>query len=368
MPVGELSEVTDGEHAQPCPRAVYQYQHRQFPRRSSRTGGIKPGSDGVVGHCQPGLDLDAEHVMGHVFLAAGVREVALAAKDASHVAFIALGPLLVVTTTRACSAHGSHYGARTPSLPDPYFILSLAIGLAPFPTEGVPSSDMTTPDFDAETHTYTVDGVIIPGVTAIIGQALGLYDGVPSEILERASKRGIAVHAITEAADRLGTEIIVTSNSDDPFVSGCIGGWYQFLEDHRPHCLVIEHRVYHPTYGYCGTIDRVAVIGGEAGVLDIKTTSELHPETGVQLAAYLEAAKLEFPQLTKRWAVQLKPDGTYTFHEYTNERDLATFLACLQIQLWREEVTPLRRKLSGVSVGATAHAETLTWIQGAKNQ
>src|SRR5690606_40991357 len=69
-----------------------------------------------------------------------------------------------------------------------------------------------------------------------------------------------------------------------------------FLYDYRPKWTGIEERVYHPIYGYAGTADRFGVMDGLAGVLDVKTTSRIHNETGVQLAAYLEAANTQLPK------------------------------------------------------------------------
>ena len=65
-----------------------------------------------------------------------------------------------------------------------------------------------------------------------------------------------------------------------------LAAYADFLADHLPRYLAIEQRVYSPTFGFAGTLDRVAIIDGRCGVLDLKCTSRLHPETGLQLAAY----------------------------------------------------------------------------------
>lgn len=223
----------------------------------------------------------------------------------------------------------------------------------PFADAGDAMSDM---HFDPSTHTYSVDGEIIPGVTSIMS-ILGLYDGVPSEVLERASERGLNVHWLTELLDTAAMPIEVAEEYE-PYVAA----WGQFRDDYGVTFHAIEERVYHPRYGYAGTIDRIATINDCVGVLDIKTTSRLHPETGVQLAAYAEAWNEErsIPFVTHRWAVQLKGDGSYEFKEYTREDDLATFLACLQIHLWKEGVKS-QRKSSGRQITAYAQAEVLEW-------
>lgn len=45
--------------------------------------------------------------------------------------------------------------------------------------------------FDEETHTYSIDGNTVPSVTQLLGNN---YQNVNKYVLERASKRGIAIH------------------------------------------------------------------------------------------------------------------------------------------------------------------------------
>lgn len=213
-------------------------------------------------------------------------------------------------------------------------------------------------DFDAETHTYRVNGEVVPGVTSII-RCLSDFTGVPVERLERAGERGSAVHLLTEMSDKGGLRYRITVPEE---YAAYVEAWHAFTKDYRPKFLGIEERLYHPEMGYCGTADRIAVIDGEAGILDLKTTWRLHPECGVQLAAYLEAANtMRQQKLTRRWAIQLRNDGTYDFQEFTRESDWNTFLACLQIYLWKME-TSTGRHGNGVQLLAKEHAEALEWL------
>lgn len=56
-----------------------------------------------------------------------------------------------------------------------------------------------TLEFDEETHTYLVDGVIVPSVTQILKVRFGhKYDGINKDVLNRAAQRGTAIHKAIE--------------------------------------------------------------------------------------------------------------------------------------------------------------------------
>ena len=64
-----------------------------------------------------------------------------------------------------------------------------------------------TLEFDEETHTYLVDGIIVPSVTQLLkDQFQHKYDGVPEEVLKRASQRGTEVHEAIERYIKTGEE------------------------------------------------------------------------------------------------------------------------------------------------------------------
>ena len=56
-----------------------------------------------------------------------------------------------------------------------------------------------TLEYDDESHTYIVDGLIVPSVTQILGVKFGnKYAGVNRSTLERAANRGTAIHEAIE--------------------------------------------------------------------------------------------------------------------------------------------------------------------------
>ena len=186
--------------------------------------------------------------------------------------------------------------------------------------------------FDAAAHRYTKDGILVPNVTGVLEPIID-YAGVPAWTLERARQIGSAVHLATELDDRddlvedsVATEIV-------PYLDA----WRRFRLETGFVPETIEERVFSPRHWYAGALDRSgpAPDNGDPSLFDIKSTSTLMPSTGPQLAAYLEARNYRRKDKVKRrFAVQLKPDGTYRLQEYKDKADFSVFLACLTLHNW----------------------------------
>lgn len=186
-------------------------------------------------------------------------------------------------------------------------------------------------EFCADTHTYTVDGLVRPNVTRVIAP-LESWAGVPSSVLEYASRRGTLVHLATQLLD----EDDLDEDTLDPALRPYLDAYRRFLEDARPEWSGIEMRVHHSDFGYCGTLDRCGVLHGLKGapesVVDIKAVAKVSPATGVQTAAY-DAALPQDRRRKKRhrYALQLKQDGTYRLHPFTERTDFDVFVSCLNL-------------------------------------
>lgn len=60
-------------------------------------------------------------------------------------------------------------------------------------------------EFFEREHLYLVDGIITPSITQILNVKFGgKYDGIPAEILDAASKKGVALHAAIEDYAKTG--------------------------------------------------------------------------------------------------------------------------------------------------------------------
>lgn len=77
-------------------------------------------------------------------------------------------------------------------------------------------------------------------------------------------------------------------------------------------------------------------------MVDIKSSTSLWPAVGPQTAAYARA----FDPLTggslRRYAVQLRGDGSYVCKEYRDADDFAVFSSLLALRTWcgRHSITP----------------------------
>lgn len=137
----------------------------------------------------------------------------------------------------------------------------------------------TTLEYDDETHTYLVDGVIVPSVTQILGVRFkGKYANVDKETLENAAHRGTFIHKSIEEYIK-GAEIELKEVRN-----------FRFLMD-RHNLKPIESEV--PVILWkdepiaAGRLDLVLDHDGETALGDIKTTSSLDKEyLGYQLNLY----------------------------------------------------------------------------------
>lgn len=181
--------------------------------------------------------------------------------------------------------------------------------------------------FDPTNHTYWLGPKKLPGVTSVL-KVLGGYEGIPTNILRKASERGTAVHRVTELDDA-GTLDYATL---DESLMGYLMAWHRFKDEKKPEIFDAEVPGHHPKLLYAGTRDRRLRIGKKVGVLDIKSSYMLMPTTGPQTAAYKEifnATADKADLLACRWGLKLKPDGTYELHEYRDPGDWNTFVSCL---------------------------------------
>jgi hypothetical protein len=190
----------------------------------------------------------------------------------------------------------------------------------------------TQPDINLDaSHVYRVGGLVVPGVTSVLGQ-VDTLGGIPAAALEYARERGVAVHLATQLHDEGDLDWSSLDETIEPYVLA----WVQFLKDTEFEVTEIEKLVYSDRHRYCGTLDRKGLLYGEPTVLDIKCVAVLSPVTGLQTAAYAEADRPnQRTKAARRAAVQLKPDGTYRWQEYTEKTDFSVFLSLLQLANWR---------------------------------
>ncbi|MBX9755844.1 MAG: hypothetical protein K2X80_13900 [Pseudomonadaceae bacterium] len=194
-------------------------------------------------------------------------------------------------------------------------------------------------EFDAATHSYSMGGVKLPGVTSTL-KPLSTYDDVPASILAAASARGTAVHLATELED---LETLDYASLDDE-VTGYLIGYQRFKEVMRPEFLGIEQFTYHKTLKYAGMYDRELILHGmkraKRAILDLKSCVTMMPTTGPQTAAYLAAVNSHRPKTEHaidRFGLKLGRDGTFELVPYTSDSDLHDFMSCLRVLRFKHE-------------------------------
>jgi len=202
--------------------------------------------------------------------------------------------------------------------------------------------------FDAPTHTYRIDGVVIPSVTQVIrGAGLVNFEFVPTEVLRITADFGTAVHRACEYDDK-GT---LDPATIDEKVIPYLAAWRAFNSAYKPTMLGIEERVYSRKYMAAGTIDRVMLVSISPVIVDIKTPVSASPSWGVQTAAYLalyaETIGADQKKM-KRWTVQLTPEASvpYKVVKHDDPNDLPVFLHALGVYRWKQKHNLLPKEQS----------------------
>lgn len=192
---------------------------------------------------------------------------------------------------------------------------------------------MTMLQFDAESHTYTVEGARVPSVTQLLAPIAPDFGMVNPATLEAKRILGTVVHEACQFDDEGDLDDESVPAEVDPYLAA----WRKFRADTGAKIIANERQLFHPSLRYAGTVDRVAEFDGKTWVLDLKTSADPYPSYGVQLAGYAElmAAAGLLVEL-HRATVHLRPDGTFKLVPFKNPADFAAFRACLALYQWKE--------------------------------
>lgn len=191
--------------------------------------------------------------------------------------------------------------------------------------------------FNEELHEYRWNGVVVPSVTTIIAS---LYDfSFVSEVnMEKACRRGTEVHRACELYDQGAL------NEDGMH----LWAWIEYFNAYKRFRAetgfvpeVNEQRIYHPQLKYAGSLDLRGLLNDRPSIIDIKTTASLSPAIGVQLAGYeqgvVSEADYKGEKKYQRFALQLRPDGTYRLQPYTDQTDWSVFVGLLNAYNWKRK-------------------------------
>jgi hypothetical protein len=187
--------------------------------------------------------------------------------------------------------------------------------------------------FDEASHTYRLEGRVVPSVTQVLDP---LYDfsRVPPEVLERKRQLGTAVHKAVEL-DAMGALDETTVSAElAPYLSA----WRDFQRASGFDVFVTEYRNASQRWGFAGTMDLVGALGRDRALVDVKTAALSSPVIGLQTAGYelLVPDELADGHRVRRFALHLTANGPRVV-EHTSATDRSTFLAALTITKWRTE-------------------------------
>lgn len=145
-----------------------------------------------------------------------------------------------------------------------------------------------TVEFIEDSHIYLCDGIILPSITQILKVKFNnKYNGIPKEVLERASQKGNAVHkAIEEFEKYKFNDVGCTELRNYKFLKKSYK--FECLNNEVPIILFKDNK---PVA--CGRLDLVLEEQGQVGLGDIKRTSTLDKE---YLAYQLNLYRIAYQQ------------------------------------------------------------------------
>lgn len=189
---------------------------------------------------------------------------------------------------------------------------------------------------DQATHTYRLDGEVLPGVTRVL-KVLDSMEHIPRATLDAKAALGRAVHAAVQY-DNEGT---LDDESVSDAVRPYLQSWRLLRAVKKVEILAAELMVAHPMHRYAGTLDLKVQMDGARWIVDLKSCVSLWPSVGPQTAAYMAAHG--DTQVSRRAAVLLQADGSIgRFVELNNPNDWPVFLAALSIWRFREAHAAIR--------------------------
>lgn len=194
-------------------------------------------------------------------------------------------------------------------------------------------------------HVYHVDGVRVPiSVTGVL-KASGLinFDGIPAGVLNAALERGSIVHEAIALVNQRDLDLD-QFREDFPAYVGYLDGWLSFCDQRRFEPILNEHFVYSRRHNVAGALDCLGLLEGQAVLLDFATGRAEDVCKWLQTSAYEGLARewaSEDPALAaffdehpfvKRYAVELRRDGTFQLQAYTASTDYREFLTLVTAQ------------------------------------
>lgn len=192
-------------------------------------------------------------------------------------------------------------------------------------------------EFDAASHSYTVDGKRYPSVTEVLRPQTD-WSHVPAWQLEAAGALGRDVHAAVNLLARGQLD----EESLDAAVAPYVNGAAMFLRQSGATVIASEQRVASTTLRVAGTLDLLVEWDGWLCYVDWKVSDAMPKTVGAQLAGYQKLYEETFRagrrhSRSRRYCVRLK------HNDYSSERcrddngDFSLFQACVTTHWNKQE-------------------------------
>jgi len=144
---------------------------------------------------------------------------------------------------------------------------------------------------------------------------------------EYARERGTFVHLATHLDDTGELD----ESSVDATVEPYLVAYRRFKKESGFIPSGSEVRLYSPVHRFAGTLDKVGTFKDiTCAIIDLETGAH-QPTKAIQTAGYEILKGSPY----KRFALQLKNDGKYTLHAFTDRQDKQIFLAALACYQWQ---------------------------------
>lgn len=198
--------------------------------------------------------------------------------------------------------------------------------------------------FDTEKHLYLLNGIKIPSCTEILtAGGFSDYSCVRRGVMEKSANDGAIIHKLTEFNDR-GT---LDDGSVDPKLVELLDDYNKVLKARGIQFFDewIERPVYHPSYKYGVTPDRIGKYKGEVAVFEIKTTASFMPECALQTAGQkLAVEAMSGLKVKRRFAIRLKEGQEPKVKEHKGRADEFVFIGAVNGWHWRNENKRLKKE------------------------
>ena len=160
--------------------------------------------------------------------------------------------------------------------------------------------------FQKEGHRYFIDEIEVPSNTTIL-KDLGLINGTYHN--DYARDLGSNVHLATQLHDEGDLGEI------DPSIEPYLTAYKKFLAESDFIPELIEVPMANHIHHYGTTIDRIGAFSSGDALLELQNEC--------------------LPKRLPRFALQLKPDGTYRLHEFKDPNDRNVALAAVALWHWK---------------------------------